>query len=78
MNEGVESAGTSDPWNGDFSSAEMAQLREALKATPEQRLAMLEELIEFARGAGAPPPHAGSERSQPDWVRLIHRSRRAR
>ena len=55
MNEPVEPTVSPDSWNGDFNSTELAQLREALKATPEQRLAMLEELIEFARRAGASP-----------------------
>jgi hypothetical protein len=55
MNEAVEPTVSPDPWNGDVNSTELAQLREALKATPEQRLAMLEELIELARRAGASP-----------------------
>ena len=36
-----------------FEQAEEAQLRDMLKATPDQRLAMAEELQAFAMKAGA-------------------------
>ncbi|MGH2728244.1 MAG: hypothetical protein ACRDKS_14850 [Actinomycetota bacterium] len=55
MNEAVDPLSSSEPWESDFASTEMAQLRAALKATPAERLAKLEELIEFARRAGALP-----------------------
>ncbi len=47
------------PWEADFQSVRRAQLRAGLKATPSERLAMLEELIEFARNAGAQPREVG-------------------
>jgi len=60
MSEGTETGGSSDPLSkSNFDSVEMAQLRAGLSATPAERLAMLEELIGFARRAGALPRPAG-------------------
>ena len=63
MSEGAETGDSSASlWKSDFHSVEMAQLRAALSATPAERLAMLEELIELARRAGALPRPAGDRR----------------
>ena len=40
-------------WRSDWSDAERQLLRNALDATPEQRLAWLEEALRFAWEAGA-------------------------
>jgi len=46
---------TDTPWPVAWSDVEDEQLREWLRATPAQRLAWLEEMLEFARMAGALP-----------------------
>ena len=52
----------SDPnWRADWKAAEDAMLDASLAATPAQRLAWLEEAIEFARMVGALPQRAEEE-----------------
>ena len=53
-----------DDWQaGTFAGAEEAQLRAALKATPGQRLAWLEEAMQFA--------YAAQKRLTPESDRLL-------
>ena len=46
---------TDTHWPVAWSEVEDAQLRDWLRTTPAQRLAWLEEMLEFARMAGALP-----------------------
>lgn len=46
-------ARTDTDWPVTWSEVEDAQLRDWLRTTPAQRLAWLEEMLEFARTAGA-------------------------
>jgi hypothetical protein len=46
----------SELWSGDFRAAEERLLDASLAATPSQRLAWLEEALEFAAKTGAFPP----------------------
>lgn len=40
-------------WDPTFEGTREAQIRSWLRATPAERLAWLEEMLEFARAAGA-------------------------
>ena len=46
-------------WNATWAGTERAQLEAALAATPEQRLAWLEEAMRLAHACGALVPQAG-------------------
>ena len=48
-----ENAGSSDPWDATWEGARRQLLESTLAATPAQRLAWLEEMLEFAYRAGA-------------------------
>ena len=48
-------ARTDTDWPVTWSEVEDAQLRDWLRTTPAQRLAWLEEMLEFARMAGTLP-----------------------
>lgn len=54
MAEPHDRAGT-DPWKASWSGHRREQLTAGLAATPAQRLAWLEEMIDLAFRTGAPP-----------------------
>ena len=52
---------TENEWDATWTGTERAQLEAALSATPEQRLAWLEEAMRLAHASGALPAQFGVE-----------------
>ena len=50
-----------DEWDASWAGTKRAQLKAALAATPDQRLAWLEEAMRLAHAAGALPVKSGGQ-----------------